>query len=79
MRNWFRNFTDKVNAWFDYGRTGGYLRHCLNRIQKFQREFEEILAEEPATTRSHEYGSYIIEAMESHSPSALTETSQIQI
>ena len=27
------NFTDKVNAWFDYGRTGGYLRHCLDRIQ----------------------------------------------
>jgi alpha-galactosidase len=62
------NFTDKVNAWFDYGRTGGYLRHCLERIQKFQREFEEILAEDPAAGRSHEYGSYIIEAVESHSP-----------
>jgi alpha-galactosidase len=62
------NFTDKVNAWFDYGRTGGYLRHCLDRLQKFQQEFEEILTEDPATTRSHEYGSYIIEAIESHSP-----------
>ena len=62
------NFTDKVNDWFDYGRTGGYLRHCLERIQKFQREFEEILSAEPVTTRSHEYGSYIIEAMESHAP-----------
>ena len=60
------NFTDKVNYWLDFGRTGGYLRHCLNRIEKFEREFEEILAEEPATTRSHEYGSYIIEAVESH-------------
>ena len=60
------NFTDKVNYWLDFGRTGGYLRHCLNRIQKFEREFEEILAEEPAKTRSHEYGSYIIEAVESH-------------
>ncbi len=59
-------FTDQVNYWFDFGRTGGYLRHCLDRIQKFQREFEEILAEEPATARSHEYGSYIIEAIESH-------------
>ena len=59
-------FADQVNHWLDFGRTGGYLRHCLNRIQKFQREFEEILAEEPATARSHEYGSYIIEAMESH-------------
>jgi alpha-galactosidase len=62
------NFTDKVNAWFDYGRTGGYLRHCLERIEKFQREFEEILAADATTTRSHEYGSYIIEAIESHSP-----------
>jgi alpha-galactosidase len=58
------NFSDKVNGWFDFGRTGGYLRHCLNRIEKFEREFEEILAEAPATDRSHEYGSYIIEAVE---------------
>ena len=62
------NFTDKINAWFDYGRTGGYLRHCLERIQRFQRDFDEILAADPATGRSHEYGSYIIEAVESHSP-----------
>jgi alpha-galactosidase len=60
------NFTDKVNDWFDFGRTGGYLRHCLSRIEKFEREFEQILAEGPGTTRSHEYGSYIIEAVESH-------------
>jgi alpha-galactosidase len=59
-------FADKVNQWFDFGRTGGYLRHCLERIQKFEREFEEIIAAGPSTTRSHEYGSYIIEAMESH-------------
>ena len=58
------NFSDKVNGWFDFGRTGGYLRHCLDRIEKFEREFEEILAEAPATDRSHEYGSYIIEAVE---------------
>ncbi|MBV8330034.1 MAG: alpha-glucosidase/alpha-galactosidase, partial [Verrucomicrobia bacterium] len=61
-------FTDEVNYWFDYGRTGGYLRHCLDRMQKFQNEFEDILAAEPSTTRSHEYGSYIIEAIESNSP-----------
>jgi len=61
-------FTDEVNYWFDYGRTGGYLRHCLNRIQKFQNEFGDILAAEPASIRSHEYGSYIIEAIESNSP-----------
>jgi alpha-galactosidase len=61
------NFSDKANGWFDFGRTGGYLRHCLNRIQKFEHEFEEILAEAPATERSHEYGSYIVEAIESDS------------
>ena len=61
-------FTDEVNYWLDYGRTGGYLRHCLDRMNKFQNEFEDILAAEPATTRSHEYGSYIIEAIESNSP-----------
>jgi alpha-galactosidase len=58
------NFSDKVNSWFDFGRTGGYLRHCFNRIEKFEHEFAEILAEAPATDRSHEYGSYIIEAVE---------------
>jgi alpha-galactosidase len=61
-------FTDDINSWFDNGRTGGYLRTCLKRIQKFQSEYDEILAANPATTRSHEYGSYIIEAMESNSP-----------
>jgi alpha-galactosidase len=61
-------FTDKVNSWFDYGRTGGYLRHCFERIERFQNEFEDILAADPATKRSHEYGSYIIEAMESNAP-----------
>ncbi|HEY0792928.1 MAG TPA: alpha-glucosidase/alpha-galactosidase [Chthoniobacterales bacterium] len=61
-------FTDKVSAWFDYGRTGGYLRHCQERLQTFQNEFEEILHEEPPTARTHEYGSYIIEAMETNQP-----------
>ena len=36
MTNLVPNFTDKVNTWFDYGRTGGYLRHCLDRLQKFR-------------------------------------------
>ncbi|MBV9392006.1 MAG: alpha-glucosidase/alpha-galactosidase [Verrucomicrobia bacterium] len=59
-------FTDKVNYWFDYGRTGGYLRHCFHRMQKFQNDFESIIKEPPADVRSHEYGSYIIEAIESN-------------
>jgi alpha-galactosidase len=61
-------FTDRVNYWLDYGRTGGYLRHCQDRLKTFQQELSEILAEEPPMTRTHEYGSYIIEAMETNRP-----------
>ncbi len=59
-------FTDKVNYWFDYGRSGGYLRHCFDRMQKFQNDFENIIKGPPSEVRSHEYGSYIIEAIESN-------------
>jgi alpha-galactosidase len=61
-------FTEKANYWLDYGRTGGYLRHCLDRLNHFQQEFEQILSEAPPTKRTHEYGSYIIEAIESNTP-----------
>jgi alpha-galactosidase len=66
-------FTDDVNSWYDMGRTGGYLRHCLDRLEKFQSEFDEIVASEPVSSepfaeRSHEYGSWIMEAMESNNP-----------
>ncbi|HET7270657.1 MAG TPA: alpha-glucosidase/alpha-galactosidase [Rubrobacter sp.] len=55
-------FKDESDHWFDFGRTGGYLRHCLNLI-------EESPDEEPLPTeRTHEYGSYIIEAMETDEP-----------
>jgi alpha-galactosidase len=26
-------FTDERNYWYDFGRTGGYLRHCLDRLE----------------------------------------------
>jgi alpha-galactosidase len=61
-------FTDPVNEWFDYGRTGGYLRHCIDRLAQFRREYEEIVAAPTFAERSHEYGSYIIEAMETDRP-----------
>jgi len=61
-------FLNPADHWFGFGRTGGYLKHCLNRLQKFEAEFEDILTQHPAVKRSHEYGSYIIEAMESDSP-----------
>jgi alpha-galactosidase len=61
-------FTDQINHWFEFGRTGGYLRHCLDRLAKFQQEFDSILASQQITARSHEYGSFIIEAIETHTP-----------
>jgi alpha-galactosidase len=55
-------FVDQADHWFDFGRTGGYLRHCLSRL-------EEAPDGEPLPTqRTHEYGSYIIEAMETDEP-----------
>lgn len=61
-------FTDDANFWFDYARTGGYLRHCLHRLEQFQSEYDEIVGGEFPTKRSHEYGSAIIEAMETNQP-----------
>jgi alpha-galactosidase len=52
-------FKDEADHWFDFGRTGGYLRHCLNLLEESPDGDEAI-----PTERTHEYGSYIIEAME---------------
>jgi alpha-galactosidase len=56
--------------WFDFGRTGGYLRHCLQRIDESQTEYKDMISGKapPPTERSHEYGSYTIEAIETHQP-----------
>jgi alpha-galactosidase len=52
-------FRDEADHWFDFGRTGGYLRRCLSVLE------ESPDGDEPLPTeRTHEYGSYIIEAME---------------
>ena len=64
-------FTDPVNHWFDFGRTGGYLRHCLHRLEQFQSDYDEIVGGEFPTARSHEYGSRIIEAMETNKPAVI--------
>jgi alpha-galactosidase len=61
-------FTNPDDHWFDFGRTGGYLRHCQQRIRKFEEEYESILGAKPVEQRTHEYGSYIIESMECNSP-----------
>ncbi len=63
-------FKNEDDFWFDYGRTGGYLRHCIDRQTATQAEFTELIAgtRQPPTERTNEFGSYIIEAMETHVP-----------
>ncbi|HMN27377.1 MAG TPA: alpha-glucosidase/alpha-galactosidase [Caldilineaceae bacterium] len=61
-------FTDKGDAWFDFGNTGGYYRHCIHRLEKFQSEYDEIKNQDPFSERSHEYGSWIMEAVETNNP-----------
>jgi alpha-galactosidase len=56
--------------WFDYGRTGGYLRHCLARENDVLEENEAISRGEYQipTHMSQEYGAGIIEAMVTNRP-----------
>jgi alpha-galactosidase len=63
-------FTDHVNHWFDFGRTGGYLRHCIERLDLAQKDYADLIAgtKTPTTVRTHEYGSAIIEAAETNRP-----------
>ena len=63
-------FSDPCNSWFDLGRTGGYLRHCIERWEKFQEEYAELAAGNTPLQkeRTHEYGTYIMEAMETDQP-----------
>jgi alpha-galactosidase len=63
-------FKDHINYWFDFGRSGGYLRHCVERLEKFQSDYKEIKSGSQAvpSKRTHEYGSHIIEAMETNQP-----------
>lgn len=61
-------FTDESRSWYDFGKTGGYLRQCIERLAQYNSEFDEIVASEPLTKRSHEYGVGIIEAIETNVP-----------
>jgi alpha-galactosidase len=66
-------FTDDVNHWFDYARTGGYLRHCFKRLNESQEVYNAFIGGQSplATQRTHEYGSYIIEAIETNRPARI--------
>jgi len=59
-------FTDKSNHWFQFGRTGGYLRHSYERLDSFRQEFARIMAQPAPANRTHEYGSFIVEAIETN-------------
>jgi alpha-galactosidase len=63
-------FQNPGDAWFDFGRTGGYLRHCIARQNEARRKYRQFIAgDKPLPDqRSHEYGSWIIEAMETNRP-----------
>jgi len=69
--SWYRKRPSEVRQWIDlsnwiHGETGGYLRVCTEERNWFEYEFPQLLADEPAklNDRSHEHGSYIIEALE---------------
>ncbi|NLE45318.1 MAG: alpha-glucosidase/alpha-galactosidase [Chloroflexi bacterium] len=63
-------FDNDKDGWFDFGRTGGYLRTCLSRQATMKQEYDELLAGTRTlpTERSHEYGTYIMEAIETNQP-----------
>jgi len=58
-------FTDPRNDWYGRGRTGGYLRHCVARAG------DDDESGQAPPDRTHEYGSFVIEAIETGSPVAI--------
>jgi alpha-galactosidase len=66
-------FTHEKNFWYEWARTGGYLRHCIERQAQAQADFAELIAgtKLPPSERSHEYGSIIIEAIETNRPARM--------
>lgn len=70
---WYRKRPSEIERWIDpsdwiHGETGGYLRHCTEGRNWFEKEFPQWLAEESPIIaydkRSEEHGSYIIESLE---------------
>ena len=71
---WYRKRPADIKRWIDLGcwingETGGYLRVCTEGRNWFETDFPNWLKEKApvlggAGTRSHEHGSYIIEALE---------------
>lgn len=70
---WYRKRPDEIHSWIDLenwidGETGGYLRICTEARNWFETDFPKWMEEPPMDyvngKRSHEHGSYIIEALE---------------
>lgn len=66
-------FKNQGDFWFDFARTGGYLRHCQDREKVADEEFRALSEgiKDLPTTRTHEYGSLILEAVETNRPARI--------
>ncbi|MBK8033228.1 MAG: alpha-glucosidase/alpha-galactosidase [Chloroflexi bacterium] len=66
-------FTNPGDSWFNFGQTGGYLRHCLERVDTAEQEFRDLIdGTTPAPTeRTHEYGAAILEAVVTRQPARI--------
>lgn len=69
MEDLVPRFADPSSAWFGNGRTGGYLATCEDRAEHLQDRTEDPGSGEGE--RSHEYGSYILEAIETNESIAI--------
>jgi alpha-galactosidase len=63
-------FNNERDYWFGWGRTGGALGNALSRLDRTRKDYEDLIdgTRELPTSRTHEYGSYIVEAVETHQP-----------
>ncbi len=63
-------FTSPHDSWFDWGRTGGYLKECRERLPTYLDEVRaQVRGEKPLPTqRSDEYGAGIINSLETNEP-----------
>ncbi len=63
-------FTNPHDRWFDFGRTGGYLRHCRERLDRAEEDIGSFITGQTPlpTQRSQEYGALILEAIETNHP-----------